>query len=340
MLRICLRILAALLVIAIAAMPCALAQVSGPDPGVSAACGASGIGPSGTCLNAVGSGGASTAAGGYVGPGNILSGASAFWGLRAYSAAFAAGLNRLANICLPSDTLCADVPSDLNGNLALPASLSTCNNSTVICTVKTLYDQSGALACAGSTACDVTNATIGTRPTLVVAAAANGCPNVGKPCMAFVRASTQCLASATTLTASQPLSFVLVGIRTGSTTLQNSGIAFGAGTSVVGWNASTDTGLINFGTALTAASFTDNTWHAVQAIASNASSAFDFDGSTNAGTAGANGTSSAPVLGGRAAGCVAASLDGKMVEAGVWLGAFSAGNVTSLNTNAHAYWGF
>src|SRR6266436_5012205 len=117
----------------------------------------------------------------YVGPGNVISGAVTFWGLRAYSASYASGLGKIANICTPLDAVCADVSSDVNGNFNLAAVGSlTCNNSVSICTVKTFYDQVGT-ACSGP--CDMTQATIANRPTLVVPGAANGCPTTAKFCM-------------------------------------------------------------------------------------------------------------------------------------------------------------
>jgi hypothetical protein len=75
---------------------------------------------------------------------DIVPTAVAGWGLRAPSAAYATGLGKLANICTPSDALCADVNSDANGNFNLAGTPSlTCNNSTSICTIKTFYDLSG-----------------------------------------------------------------------------------------------------------------------------------------------------------------------------------------------------
>ena len=84
----------------------------------------------------------------YTGPGDVVSGAVAWWGLRAYNGTYAASLGKLANICTPLDAVCADVNSDTSGNFNLSGTGALlCNNSTSICTVKILYDQSGALSC-------------------------------------------------------------------------------------------------------------------------------------------------------------------------------------------------
>ncbi len=276
----------------------------------------------------------------YTGPGDVVASASAFWGLRAYNAAYATGLNKLANICLPADAVCADATSDANGNLVLPGSLSTCANSVTICTVKTLYDQSGALACAAGTNCDVTQATIANRPTLVIPGAANGCPTTAGYCMAFVRASSQCFASANAFTQTQPFSFSFVGNRTGSTTSANIAVGFAVSAESIGWQVSANVGRMNFGTVFAPTGFNDNAWHAAQIIANGASSAFDFDGTSATGNAGTNAPSAVAILIGAGVSACASALDGKLTEVGIWPIAFSAGNISGLNSNAHTYWGF
>lgn len=98
----------------------------------------------------------------YTGPGDVTTGWLDWYGMRAFSAA-SRGAN-LINVCLPSDTACADFASDATtGNLPFSFTISAtaCNNSTTICTIKTFYDQ-------GSAAHNLTQATISDRFTLVV----------------------------------------------------------------------------------------------------------------------------------------------------------------------------
>lgn len=275
----------------------------------------------------------------YSGPGDVVSGASAFWGLRAYNNAYAVAQKKLANICLPLDAVCADVNSDTNGNFNISAvGTLTCNNSTTICTVKTLYDQSGALACAGGTACDVTQATIGNRPTLVLAGAANGCTNIALPCMAFALASTQCLFTSVGYTQAQPLSLHMVAIRTGNLTTVQQGIGFSAVAQVMGWS-STAVVRITFGTPQTVAA-TDSAWHNIDGIASNSVGALSVDGATTTANNGTGAPSAAQIeIGSRSIACLQ-PLDGKMNETAIYPFAFNAGNFSGLNTNVHTYWNF
>ncbi len=275
----------------------------------------------------------------YTGPGDVVASASAFWGLRAYNVAYAAGLNKLANVCLPADSVCADATSDANGNLVLPGSLSTCANAVTICTVKTLYDQSGALACAAGTNCDVTQATIANRPTLVIPGAANGCPTTAGYCMAFVRANALRLASSNAITLSQPISLEFVGNRTGTTSNGQGALAFNSATQQIGWNAGTNAIRIGFGTFQTLAA-NDNTWHAVQGVASNTVGSLNADGAGSAANNGANAPAAATIVLGCQASAGTNCVDGVMTEAGIWPIAFSGANIAALNTNQHNYWGF
>ncbi len=276
---------------------------------------------------------------GYQGPADLVASPSAFWGLRAVSAAYAAAQGKLINACLPLDALCTDINSDTSGNLSA-SMLATlgCNNTTSICTVKTLYDQSGALACAASTVCDVTQATAGNRPTLVLAGAANGCPSTSLPCMAFVLASAQCLVSANSYTQAQPLSIENVSIRTGNTSTAQRVIGFTLAAASLGYGAA-NLANISFGTLQTVAA-TDSAWHALQGIGSNTVGALAVDGATTAANNGINAPAAQIEIGARSTSCVNGAFDGKMTETGVWPIAFSAGNIADLNSNAHSYWGF
>jgi hypothetical protein len=95
----------------------------------------------------------------YVGPGDLPNGTAAVWGgLRAYSAAAGASGVAAINLCLPSDTQCEDEHVNSSGNLTLGTYGSTCNTTSVICTIKTVYRQD---ATGGS----CTQATISNRPT-------------------------------------------------------------------------------------------------------------------------------------------------------------------------------
>lgn len=268
----------------------------------------------------------------YVGPGDKVASASMWWGLRGYNAAFSGTVGQICDAA--TGLVCANMTWS-GGVLTLPLIGGiACNNSGAICVVSSLADQTGN----GFTINQTTNAA---RPTLVVAGAANGCPTTAFPCMAFVRGNTQCLQAGSAYTQSQPFSFEWVGVRTGTTASAQFAIGFAALISA-GW-AGANTARVAAGSALNLTSVTDSSWHAGQAVANSTSGNINVDGASGTGNTGSSGTSTTPAFGGQPGNCnntASNMLDGKLVEGGVWPIAFSAGNISDLNSNAHSYWGF
>jgi hypothetical protein len=266
-----------------------------------------------------------TGSGGF--PGNVVAGAKAWWGLRAYTTATAG--TKSANVCNAGDANCADVNTLANGNFDVTTAQGAplnCGGAGGTCTIKTLYDKSGSLACTGGVACDVTNVTAAARPTLVF-----NCTGT-LPCMAFSGAASQQLVSAVlTATIAQPNTASFVSQRTSGVVLAGvigpTGTVFGYGTA----------NLVDMsgGTPVTAAA-TDATLHAVQAVLNGASSAFDVDSVlTGPLNAGATGTSGIINMGSTGA---ANFLTGQIMEVGLWPVAFSPIQQANMNTNQHNYW--
>lgn len=274
----------------------------------------------------------------YTGPGDVVSGASAFWGLRGYNAAFSGAV---ANVC---DTATGLVCGDITwaaGTLTLPLIGGVaCNNITNICQVATLYDQSGALACSGA-ACNLTQGTASRRPTLIVPGVSNGCPTDAAYCMAHVRANAQCLIKASGLTASTPVSGSFVAIRTGNTASTQNVITATVVTMWTGFSNAANTIATFNGTLQTKASVNDSAWHAVQTVWSNSVGTLSADGSTTAANNGANSLAGGALNFGASAGtcATALALDGKSVEGGIWPSDITS-LIAALNSNQHAYWGF
>lgn len=262
----------------------------------------------------------------YVGPGDIIASATAWWGLRCYTTAY---VGNVADIYAPLDASHTLLTCSAGGvlNETLQALATTC---AVSCTVKTLYDQSGALACTPSTACDAAQATEANRPTFIVSCTG------GKPCL---RGSGS--QSLTTLGLQNPLAqpnFVAaVANRTGNTS-GNSGI-FGDtnANAAFDFNASVNTVLLYAGSALTATA-ADNAFHTLQYTLNGASSEIIVNGGT-------------PVTGAAGAGVMSSSLSlfldgfgnfltGDITEVGLWVSAPSSTPKATLNSNQRAYWGF
>ena len=78
----------------------------------------------------------------YVGPGDIVSGATAWYGLRAYSAAVAAtGTQKAINISRASDNTTKDILIRKSGNLDTPTAATFCASDHLLC--DEWYDQTG-----------------------------------------------------------------------------------------------------------------------------------------------------------------------------------------------------
>ena len=105
----------------------------------------------------------------YVGPGDIVSGATAWYGLRAYSAAVAAtGTQKAINIRRASDNTTKDILIRKKRQSRSPTASTFCASTT--CYVTKWYDQSG----------DGHNMTQATarKPTELILSALNGLPGI------------------------------------------------------------------------------------------------------------------------------------------------------------------
>ncbi len=270
---------------------------------------------------------------GYVGPGDLISGAILYYGLRAYSAAKRG--TAAINVCLPLDVTCGDMMTDATTGALVVSTLSgvACNNTVSICTIKIWYDQSGSLACTGAP-CSITTALAANRATLVVPGAANGCSAVTLPCAAFT-ASSAVVSSAAVSSLTAPYTLSSIAVRTSGTSYSalltfnggNDGLYYGTGASKVNLFAGADH----------LANQADGSWHAVQALSNGASSSLNVDGVQTTFTATARNLSTLDGLGTDGAGD---PLTGKISEEIAWATPISAGNITAMNSNQHTYWGF
>lgn len=277
---------------------------------------------------------------GYTGPGDLTT--YKFWyGLRAYSAAVAAaGTQPMINVVRASDSHSCDILPATNGDLGLTANCSTGgDNGQSAASFKgastfapaTWYDQTG----------NGLNATAGATKTELLLSNAS-CPSAGKPCIGFYGGDRAFhLSSVGTMTSPQSLSAVVWNYQPG-----------GFGTSeVLRWNDGASLSLQFSGSnqiqlyagSLVNATASDNAWHASEAVANGASSVIMVDGTDTTGTAGTNapagtnGFLGCDPNGGAPTNCFA----GYITEAGGAVGtAWSSGTRTSIDSNAHTYWGF
>jgi hypothetical protein len=276
--------------------------------------------------------------GSYTGPGDVVSGASAYYGLRAYSSATRGGL--VANLCNSTggvDVTCADASSDaVTGNLVIPGSLvSFCPGAN--CTVAKLYEQTGAACTGGIAVCDSANTAVASRPILTASCTGS------RPCMTLVRASSQQLTAGAgvvyTTSISQPFTVSTVAIRTASTTSINGICTFQgpSGARQMAFDTTTRIYIFPGSSNVNSGTVTNSAYHAVQGVFTTNSLVYiDGTGGTPA-SGGTSTTTAPPFIGSDSFGD---NLDGQVTECGLWPIAFSSGQASSMRSNQHTYWGF
>jgi hypothetical protein len=208
----------------------------------------------------------------YVGPCSV-SGITclAAWALRGYTSSFSGSV---ANICDSATGLvCADA-TFAGGVLTLPTiSAAACNNSTNVCEVKILYEQTGVIACA--TNCNATLGTNSQRPILVTSFSGS------LPTMKFTQSATQTL-NTNNLTAAINQPFTISSVSLQSSFVSRAYVA-GQSTNVQAGYSASNTGIMYAGGAgpYTATTI-DNQMQTIQYVFDGASSAMYIDKTNNA----------------------------------------------------------
>ena len=278
--------------------------------------------------------------GGFTGPGDIVSGALGFWSLRAYNSTYASGHGKLANICTPADAVCADVNSDSSGNFNLAGTPSlTCNNGGSICTVKILYDQSGALQCGGS-ACDLSQATIANRPTLITTGSAS-CTTTSNFCAQW-GATTVMNSPGTFPATSQP--FTIAHVYNNPARANDAGLfstSFNNATVLSGFGGANK--ISNYvGSSVPTATASDGAYHSTQSVfndtGAGTASTIVVDSTATAGSLGATTgfNANSTLIVGQFSG--SDQFQGFINQIGLWGAAFTGTQSTNLCHNDRLYW--
>jgi hypothetical protein len=268
----------------------------------------------------------------YTGPGNVVSGAVAWWGVSAYNTA-AAGTKAInaCNTQVGVDVLCADfLTSASTGQLIITTIGGVA--CTTNCTIKTFYDQSGANSCSG-VPCDATASSPANRA--ILKAGGIGTCAVGDT-------TTQPgdgYAIAGTFTLNQPYSFSTVFepiTATDGALIASNGASVQLRINVSGSNGIM---LVYAGSLFSPAlTVSDGSPHAGQFVWNGASSSASVDGTTDTGDAGAAGFSAPPILLTVATGSLA--FVGYFNQGGLWPAVFTGPQIASLNTLQHSNCGF
>lgn len=258
----------------------------------------------------------------YTGPGDIVSGASAWYGLRAYSAAVAAtGTQKAVNIRRASDNATSNIVILTTGALDVATATTFCTATT--CFVTKWYDQSGntndaAQATAGNQPQLLLGSTIGTRPAL------------------FFNASHWLLSGS--LVVAVPYSVSVVAERTGVFTTAQKIVSVGGNQYAVEFSATANNAVIAPSIVNVAA--TDSIAHALQSVFGSGTNAsvLNVDGTEATSTITAQTTASLGI-GANFSGNAGNPITGYIGEAGFWPAGFTAGNRSGLRLNQKSYWG-
>jgi Alpha-L-arabinofuranosidase B, catalytic len=269
----------------------------------------------------------------FTGPGDIVASATAFWGLRAYNAAYATSNGKLVNVVRASDSHTCDLLAASTGGVGLTANCSSgadngqsatafCNSTT--CSVTEAYDQTGS----GN---NVTQSTGADQPTITF-----NCINTSLPCMTFSGSSQFLQGSG--ITVNQPFTVSYVAERTGN--FNNGGSTFGSHNGVVslGFQNNANQVYMFAGAATIVGTAADSAAHIVQNVFNGASSIFNIDGTGTTVSPGTSGPSNANPLAVGSAGNGSNFLTGYLMEQGLWPVAFSSAQNTSMCHNQYGYW--
>jgi hypothetical protein len=264
----------------------------------------------------------------YVGPGDIVASAEAWWGLRGYTAAYAAGNGPCIAVVDTATGLVG--PTTINVTTAGALDVATIAGLGYAVSVTKLYDQAG-------NSRHLSQSTLSKMPTLEL--------NVfgSLPSMRFVTASVSQLITtggSNPAANAQPLSTSWVARRTGATVAGDVIHDFAASNLFGYFNSAADqVGMYAGGAGGIVVAGAEGVLHAVHCLFNGASSEIVVDGASNTGDPGnANMTDTTAFVGSNASS--AQVLTGDLCELGLWYVLFSAGNKTDLTANEQTYWGF
>jgi hypothetical protein len=263
----------------------------------------------------------------YQGPGDVVASARTWYGLRCYNTAYT---GNVADVYAPSDASHTLLTCSSGGviNQTLQALATTCATS---CTIKTLYDQSGANQCTGSIPCDLTHATEAQRPTLTISGINSKLTGNFSGSQHLFNAAGVSITSV-----SQPYTMNAVFKRTSATVGILFGSIGGAGTAIGGWSGA-DQFAVSSSSFVQVNSITDNTPHSAQFVSVNpdTGSTLNIDGSSTPTAAGT----------GAFSGTVVAGDDtfsdfwvGQFTEFGIWPSAFNSTQQTNMCNNLKTYY--
>jgi hypothetical protein len=260
----------------------------------------------------------------YQGPGDVVGGATAWYGLRAYNAAYAAAGGNAINIRRTSDSTTADIKVLPTGSLDVATATTFCASTT--CYVTKWYDQSGANYCTGSVSCNAIQGTAGSQPQLLF-----NC--VGAlPCIYFSGSKTMTTVNSSSM--AQPISFSEVVERTGNFSTEGDILDFYTSSGISSFFYQQNQIGISAGSSIGVATAADSVLHAVELVVNGNQSVINVDGTASGVSTETNATSPPAAFSPSSH-----LMTGYVNEAGFWRVSFTSLAQTTLCHNQRLYWG-
>lgn len=270
--------------------------------------------------------GGTAAAPAYTGPGDVVSSALAWWGLRAYNAAYATGSNPCIDVC-DSTSVLANPPTTTinvlsNGNLDVTtiASLGYYPNVGLL----KIYDQTG-------NGWHLTQTIDHVRRPLITLSAIGSLPGI-----TFSGSNSQGLINVSSFSQAQP--YTISAVAAGDTAANQSIFTNGNTT----YNGLYMDVIVEVyaGTVLSGSAVSGT--QAIQGIFNGGSSVAYVNGSSTSGNAGSTawsstGANQALDLGNDDG---SGTMKGNIYEVGIWGSGFNGTQQSNMNSNQRTYWGF
>lgn len=267
----------------------------------------------------------------YQGPGDIVSGATAWWGLRAYNAAYAtAGSNAIAVRNTATSETC-NVPVTSSGGLGNVAGCSGsssgdtlavfCAESSGTCAITEFFDQTG-------NGHNLTQSTTADQPTLNLSCLGS------LPCAAGNGSSMYMTGTAP---GGSPTAFAFSVVAEKTSSATEAGLVNLGSNNPEFYYCCADGSIRLLGASGFTASVSDNAWHALQGTINGASSFIYVDTTQTTGSIASLATLGTLDVMAESGG--SHPLPGNITEVGIWSSAFTTTNATNLCHNQYSYWG-
>jgi hypothetical protein len=260
----------------------------------------------------------------YTGPGDIVSGAQAWWGLRAYSAATAG--TKAINIRASGDNATTDINTLANGDLDVATVSSFLGIHGGNAFVTKLYEQTGGGA-------DQIQATAANQPQLILSGLGS------LPVMKFVAANNSYFETSVSFSPSSHWTMMNVIEMSGASSAQQNILQFTLPNTVALYKPSGTNILAVYDGNVVNGSANDGVWHSLIGVEDTVNVHINIDGSDAT-----TGSAASPSATGQIVYCTSSGIsnfvDGNSVEGGYWAFAITTTQCSNLSNNAHSYWGF